>query len=281
MAEALRHPEGLLIRMEPAEMARLAAMASQLGLNGITDDSVGSVLGRPVRIALLAGSLLERQFWLLLFFLAPGWELTTIAASLGELQSALAALTSAPPDLVIADPTGLCSRCPVSCQGDLDSCPLLSQRQLIENLPPLLLHLRQGDLALACRALAAGVRGLQLHRRGLMGLRDAVLAMMGGSLWIDPDLSNDLRQLLGAAAPAGDQGHGSPQTLLSQRERQVLLALESGCTVAGVAERLMLSENTVKTHLRRIYDKLGVDNRRDALLRARLSGELDPICASG
>jgi ATP/maltotriose-dependent transcriptional regulator MalT len=44
--------------------------------------------------------------------------------------------------------------------------------------------------------------------------------------------------------------------------------------VSDVARSLVLSENTVKTHLRRIYEKLGVDNRHDAVLRARLTGQL-------
>ena len=44
--------------------------------------------------------------------------------------------------------------------------------------------------------------------------------------------------------------------------------------MAEVARLLVLSENTIKTHLRRIYEKLGVDNRQDALLRARVTGQL-------
>lgn len=275
MAEAIRTLEGLLIRMPPEELSRLEAIASQVGLNGITQDSVQAVLGRPVRIALLDGSLLERQFWLMLSFLAPGWELVTIADNLSDLQRDVAAARFTRPDVVIADPTGLCSQCPVSCLGDLHSCPLLSHREVIAALPPVLLHLRKGDMALACRAMGAGIRGLQLHRRGLMGLRDAVLAVVSGSVWIDPDLSSDLLELLrkGSATAAASAG-GEAEPLLSGREREVLSALESGATVAEVARRLVLSENTVKTHLRRIYEKLAVDNRQDALLRARITGQI-------
>lgn len=275
MGKANRHPEGLLISLEPAEVARLEAVAAKVGLNGLTDDSVGAVLGRPVRIALLDGSLLERQFWLLLFFLAPSWELVAISGSLDDLTGELAAEGVPTPDLVIADPTGLCQRCPVSCLGDLQTCPLLSQREVIEKLPPVLLHLRKGDMNLACRAMQAGVKGLQLHRRGLMGLRDAVLAVVSGNVWIDPDLSSDLLGLLrsGAAQPAPASG-AEVEVLLSEREQEVLLALEKGAKVAEVARSLVLSENTIKTHLRRIYEKLDVDNRHDAVLRARLTGQL-------
>ena len=275
MGKANRHPEGLLISLEPAEMARLEAAATKVGLNGLTDDSIGAVLGRPVRIALLDGSLLERQFWLLLFFLTPSWELVAISSSLEELTRELAAEGMPKPDLVIADPTGLCQQCPVSCLGDLQSCPLLSHREVLEQLPPVLLHLRKGDINLACRAMQAGVKGLQLHRRGLMGLRDAVLAVVSGNIWIDPDLSRDLLGLLRTSgsllAPAAG---GEIELLLSKREQQVLLALEKNAKVADVASSLVLSENTIKTHLRRIYEKLNVDNRHDAVMRARLTGQL-------
>jgi ATP/maltotriose-dependent transcriptional regulator MalT len=44
--------------------------------------------------------------------------------------------------------------------------------------------------------------------------------------------------------------------------------------ICEVASEPVLSENTVKTHLRRIYEKLGVDNRHDAVSRARLTGQL-------
>ena len=241
----------------------------------VSGQVVGAVLGRPVRIALLDGSLLERQFWLLLFFLTPSWELVAIAENLEDLRGELADDKVPTPDLVIADPTGLCRRCPVSCLGDLESCPLLSLREAIEGLPPVLLHLRKGDMSLACRAMSAGVKGLQLHGRGLMGLRDAALAVVSGNVWIDPDLSSDLLSMLRAAATLPETGaNGDAEVLLSPREREVLQALEGGAKVAEVARLLVLSENTIKTHLRRIYEKLGVDNRQDALLRARVTGQL-------
>ena len=48
-----------------------------------------------------------------------------------------------------------------------------------------------------------------------------------------------------------------------------------GQRLIDVANSLVVSENTIKTHLRRIYEKLGVDNRHDAVSRARLTGQLN------
>ena len=272
--QVTRVQDGIQLRIPPDEMARIGVLANLLGLNELEDDSVGAVLKRPVRFALLDASLLNRQFWLMLSVLAPGWDMVAVSPTLDDLVAQLAAPDAAGADLVIADPTGLCSRCVVSCLGDGESCPLLGERNKLEQLPPVLLYLREGDIRLACQALAMGVRGFQLHRRGMMGLRDAVLAVVQGAIWIDPDLSADFTQVLQREAIARGSGDVEAEVQLSDREREVLLALEQGQRLIDVANLLVVSENTIKTHLRRIYEKLGVDNRHDAVSRARLTGQL-------
>jgi pimeloyl-ACP methyl ester carboxylesterase/DNA-binding CsgD family transcriptional regulator len=59
---------------------------------------------------------------------------------------------------------------------------------------------------------------------------------------------------------------------LSQREREVLAAIASGQSNAGIAERLFISEKTVKNHVTHIFEKLGVTNRSQAIVRARDGG---------
>ena len=59
---------------------------------------------------------------------------------------------------------------------------------------------------------------------------------------------------------------------LSQRELLVLAEVEKGSTVAGIAAALFISPNTVKTHLRRLYRKLGVATRSDAIRKAKSLG---------
>lgn len=91
-----------------------------------------------------------------------------------------------------------------------------------------------------------------------------------------------LRHLLGgidgtAAAPArgawlttrGGAAPSCPVPALSGREREVLGCVQRMMTADEIADELTLSVNTVKTHLRSVYRKLGVSRRRDAVDRAR------------
>ena len=55
-----------------------------------------------------------------------------------------------------------------------------------------------------------------------------------------------------------------PDPTLSAREAEVLTAVAEGLTNAEVADRLHISENTVKFHLQNIYQRLGVANRTEA-----------------
>lgn len=81
---------------------------------------------------------------------------------------------------------------------------------------------------------------------------------------------------LGARRPAGRaRPLHSVVASLSPRELEVLPLLPTHLTVSDIAERLYISTNTAKTHLRHIYRKLAVGNRRAAVTRATELGLLD------
>ena len=65
---------------------------------------------------------------------------------------------------------------------------------------------------------------------------------------------------------------GTSGGLLSPRERRVLQLLSLGFTNRELAERLFVSENTVKTHLKSVYGKIGARNRAEAAVRAQALG---------
>jgi LuxR family maltose regulon positive regulatory protein len=83
--------------------------------------------------------------------------------------------------------------------------------------------------------------------------------------------------LAGTSRPAAPPGE--PQRLrepLSKAETRVLRYLPTGLSVTEIAGQLYLSVNTVRTHIRHVYDKLGAHSRHEAVERARALGLLAP-----
>ena len=66
-------------------------------------------------------------------------------------------------------------------------------------------------------------------------------------------------------------------TRLSQREHDVLLLLADGANAAAIGQQLYMSESTVKSHIARIYQKLGAQNRAQALVTAMRIGLLSTV----
>jgi DNA-binding NarL/FixJ family response regulator len=64
---------------------------------------------------------------------------------------------------------------------------------------------------------------------------------------------------------------------LSPREREVLDLLAEGLGVAAIARKLYISESTAKTHISKIYDKLGAANRAQAIMNAIRAGLLRDV----
>ena len=74
------------------------------------------------------------------------------------------------------------------------------------------------------------------------------------------------------AGHAGDRSAQSNSRVLTPRERDVLAMISQGFSNKSTARPLAISPETVKTHVKRIFDKLGVQSRTQAALQARDRG---------
>lgn len=81
-----------------------------------------------------------------------------------------------------------------------------------------------------------------------------------------------VRELVSEVGDWGPEDFDQGTTQLSDREREIVRALLSGSTVSEMADELFISVNTVKSHLKSVYRKLGVGSRQEAIQRARELG---------
>ena len=88
-------------------------------------------------------------------------------------------------------------------------------------------------------------------------------AMVSPRSFAAADLAGAMRRRM---TPAGPQ--------LTARESEVLSLLAQGFSVSAIARSIFVSESTAKTHISKIYEKLGASNRADAIMKAVRSGLL-------
>lgn len=122
------------------------------------------------------------------------------------------------------------------------------------------------DEATVARSVSAGVAGYLPKNIGREELVGAVRAVAAGKGFLHPEVTRPFLQRVGAAGPE------SRASELSAREQQVLEALADGMSTKRIAETLELGEETVKSHLSRLYTKLDVSDRVQAVVTAMRTG---------
>lgn len=129
-----------------------------------------------------------------------------------------------------------------------------------------------GDLVL--RALQLGAGGFVTKADGLRDLAETIRRVVAGERAMSPTLERDAIRSLGDMARRAREG-ADVAALLTRRERQVLELLGEGLTIGQIATKLGISPRTVETHVAKLYRKLGVRTRVQAISRAATLGLVD------
>jgi DNA-binding NarL/FixJ family response regulator len=125
-------------------------------------------------------------------------------------------------------------------------------------------------------ALRAGASGFLLKDVQPAQLVEAIRVVARGEALLAPTVTRRLLDRFAQALPASPGEPPAALATLTEREREVLTLLASGLSNAELAERLFLSETTVKTHVSSILRKLGLRDRVQAVVVAYQAGLVAP-----
>jgi two-component system nitrate/nitrite response regulator NarL len=179
----------------------------------------------------------------------------------------IVAAVSTSHDLIAAAKPSFCDVLVVS--ANLDEDPLRGFK-VLRQLRAADSELRAIALMDSCKreiileAFRAGARGVFSRHESLETLSKCVTCVHNGQIWANSEQMGFAVEAL-AASPTVRAVNANGLNLLSKRELDVVRSLAEGLTNREIAERLGLSQHTIKNYLFRVFDKLGVSSRMELL----------------
>lgn len=202
------------------------------------------VMAEPLEVIVIEDHLAVRK-GLELLLRAEGMRVAGVAASVPEARQLLERRRH---DVVLVDVR----------LADGDGLALV--REHLERAPgsAIVIHTGETDPDRLDAAARCGARGFVLKSAPPSELLDAVRQVAAGGDYVDPTLAHVLRS----------RSHAHALSSLSRREREVLYLLAGGLNGEEIAERLVISSETVRTHVRNAMIKLGARTRVHAVALA-------------
>jgi len=154
----------------------------------------------------------------------------------------------------------------------LDGLATLQRLQQSRNKTRVIVLTASDDKNEFVQAMKLGTSGIVLKQTATELLIKSIRKVHAGEIWLDSHTTAAvIRQFVAAEeppaapAPAPRERERSP---LSQREREIVALVAQGFKNKEMAEKMFISEQTVKNHLHNIFDKLGVSDRLELALYA-------------
>ena len=217
-------------------------------------------MSTPTRVVVADDQRVVREGLAMLLRLLPGIEVVGTAR---DGEEALALVEELTPDVVLMD-----LRMP-RCDG-VEATRRLRERGSATRVVVLTTY---ADDRSVVDALQAGARGFLTKDAGAEEIQQAIAAVVSGAAAIDPAVQHHLVNAVASGLPATVQ---PPTPLLpdglTPREAEVLSLIAEGLSNAEIAERLVVSEATVKSHVNHLFTKTGVRDRAQAVTYAYRHG---------
>ena len=212
----------------------------------------------PVRVMVVDDQALVREGLMTLLDAAPGIAPVAAAAD-GEEAVRLAARHR--PDVVLMD-----LRMPL-----LDGVEATRQIRAAQPETEIVVLTTHADESSILDALRAGARGYLTKDAGIAEISRAVHAASDHQALLDPVAQNALIEAAGAGARPAAEPAALPDDL-TPREAEVLSLVARGLSNREIAESLVVSQATVKTHINHVFSKIGARDRAQAVHYAYTHG---------
>lgn len=185
-----------------------------------------------------------------------------LAGEAGTGEEAVEAARDLRPDVVVLD---------LVLPGELQGLDVARTVRAEGTASRILVLTGRSDEQAVFDAIRAGVDGYLEKTAGMRFIADALQRVGAGERVFTPEQERKAVSELGRMARHAREVSDVRATL-TEREREILEMLTRGLTVKQVASRLRLSPRTVETHIAKLYRKLGVRNRVQAVSRAASLG---------
>ncbi len=204
---------------------------------------------QQIRVLVIEGNPLFRKGLVAILAQEPGME---VVADLGDAESAFAALKELRPEVALIDLDVL--------EGEA-GCTITQIRTAVPSMNIVVLSATEGDDEVFA-AVKGGAKGFLLKDAQVEDLVQAVRLAALDQGFICPSITAKFLNRLAALDTGG--GSREQRGLLTKREKHILRLVAMGESNREIALMLMISEHTVKVHLRNIFGKLELHNRQEA-----------------
>lgn len=145
---------------------------------------------------------------------------------------------------------------------------LVRRLQALRHKPQTVMLLDAHNPDLVMHAFKAGARGLICRNESFKAVSKCIRAVHMGQVWASHEQLRIVLDAFRDGTPLPPLIEGDQTTLLSNREQEVVRYVAKGMTNREIAKQLNLSEHTIKGHLFRIFEKLGLSSRVEVVLYA-------------
>jgi DNA-binding NarL/FixJ family response regulator len=222
---------------------------------------VGTTTGQKIRIVVADDHPIFRDGLCKLLALEEDFE---VVAQAQDGRHVLDVLQQYAPDILLLD---------LKMPG-LDGLATLQRLQAVKNKTRVIVLTASDDKNEFVQAMKLGTSGIVLKQTATELLIKSIRKVHAGEIWLDSHTTAAvIRQFVAAddaPAPSAPQAatRERERSPLSQREREIVALVAQGFKNKEMAEKMFISEQTVKNHLHNIFDKLGVSDRLELALYA-------------